>query len=200
MATDRPASRGRGFARGDVATNIRARAYGRFPVEHGEAAVDAPGDDCVAVQHERVAGDAPVDPEITPAHVHRAVHTAVDQGRTVGGHRWSVDGLASRHDKTAGHADAAVLLVSAVLGAGGLHARQQEEEDNCCRREDSTAHAAIVTLGYARFGDARRAYGCGDVTDVWSPSSEASTWEPNASGAGPLSAMPSGRLRARHAR
>jgi hypothetical protein len=38
-----------------------------------------------------------------------------------------------------------------------LHARQQKDEENCCRREDSTAHAAIVTVRNARFGDARRA-------------------------------------------
>src|SRR5215216_5263608 len=155
VAPDRPARRGRGRAGRDVAMNVRARPYGRLPVEHGDTAVDAPADEGVAVQHERVAGDASIDPEVAATDVHGAVHAAVDPGGPIGGHRRSGDGLAARHDEAAGHADAAAVLVTAVLGAGGMHARQQEHKDNCCRREDSTAHGASVTVGNARFRDAR---------------------------------------------
>ena len=194
-----PRAARRSRARGDVATNVRARQYGRLPVEHGDTAVDAPADDCVAVQHERVAGDVSVDPEVAVAHVHGAVHAAVDAGRAVGRNRRSVDGLAVRHDEPARHADAAAVLVSVCPGR-----RRDARSPAGTQRQLLSPRGLDSACGDRNRGErALRGcaprYGCGEITDACSPSSDASTAVPNASGAGPLSAVPSRRLRARHA-
>jgi hypothetical protein len=126
VTTDGSGGGGRGRARSHVAQDVRARPYGRLPVQHGDAAVDAPVDDRIAVEHQRVPGHAAVDQQVASSDVHGAVHAAIDASVSVGRHRRSVDGLALRDDETAGHADAPVTLrlASGVLRAGGMCNRQ----------------------------------------------------------------------------